>query len=509
MRKSMLDQPFLNNNNNNNPLMMLNEEDYFLFDDMSGDSFESEGSFSSETEVEFVEEQPSLDNDTIENLSNSSSSVEETDKEKSRKNKVRPLPIVQLELPQLPPQKVIGNVLSVKVETSPTNEECSVKDQVQPSCAYNKLSAYLKPAKGREDQYIAGDFPATLLCNPYKYDLKLIGEIGKSDSQSPNSNVTSITELLDQQRKLIQDELEFLSLNLVDADTYTVPAIPTDANNQVQAQNTAINTVIIKKEFVIVESITKVHSRERIIRFSFNLCSFHVKRRAFRLAVLNKNTGEYVFISSPFKTFARRRDGQIAQAKVAFQRNLCNNNMYFMQQKLRAQQQQQQEQQQEEVTKSGKVQKKGRKFGKSCAPYVLPTKSTTTTAQIIPSVSPPVVAQQQELMFQEERMAPSIVYAPSPINYVEPFPMYTVPSPLMPTTFYRSAYPMHGCFAYSVDAILQNMCSQERTSFAIQLMNSLSPAERQTVDFYLNYSNPYQHMSSINVVPIRTSKQST
>lgn len=132
------------------------------------------------------------------------------------------------------------------------------------------LTVLLKQAKGRDDQFETV-FPPSLLCHPYKYDLKVIGELDKN-----------------QQAKL--------TLNLVDAETLTVPNV------------TLPNKKIV--EGVSVEQIEEVGPNERIIRFTFNLCSFHFKRRPFKLELtqVTGTTSKRLFLSNSFQTFARRRD---------------------------------------------------------------------------------------------------------------------------------------------------------------------------------------------------------
>jgi len=531
-----------------NSSLVINEDEYFLFDDDDNEMSSS----SLEEEDHSLSSSPSLDDTTEHQVASSSCEEEDDDAmsalsfitpnnafasifddymatssmmmttttdEKSvatpatpaitksnnnnNNNNVKPLPIVHVQLPSQPPQQISVQQIVVEnnsprtmLQTSSHQQQQQQQPQQQP-----ELSAYLKPAKGREDQYIAGDFPVSLLCNPYKYDLKLVGEIVK-DIKTPTSSVTSITDLLNQQRKMNQEESEFLALTLVDADTLSVPVI--------SVADTAAGVVppSLKKEFVTVESISKVHNRERIIRFAFNLCSFHVKRRSFRLVVLNKNNGEHIFVSSPFKTFARRRDSQTSQNnRSSFQRTLCSNAVYFMQQK----QLQQQQENNASTIPAGKVQKKARKSSVSSTahPYAVPTKSTATSAaQVIssPRSSPTTVVtkqeQQQPQQQQQQQTSPEspvIVYATSPIPT-----MYTaVPAPMM--NVYAAGY-QQGCFTYPIESLLHNLGPQERTSLAIQLMSSLSPIERQTVDFYLSCSNQCHVPCHYNVVPPTPSK---
>lgn len=119
------------------------------------------------------------------------------------------------------------------------------------------IEVFIKPAKSREDQYEGGNFPTSLLCNPYKYDLKVQGEVS-----------------------------EDVTLLLVDAETIKEPESV--------------------KPAITVENVEKNSSRERIFRFSLNLCSFHYRRRSFRLAIMQQDV--QIYLSTPFRTYARRRE---------------------------------------------------------------------------------------------------------------------------------------------------------------------------------------------------------
>lgn len=146
----------------------------------------------------------------------------------------------------------------------------SVYEQQNTSTKNNNLIVLLKQAKGKDDQF-ESVFPPSLLCHPYKYDLKIVGELDNT-----------------QQAKL--------TLNLVDAETLTVPNV------------TLPNKKIV--EGVSVEQIEELGVNERIIRFTFNLCSFHFKRRSFKLELtqVNGTTSKRLFLSNSFQTFARRRE---------------------------------------------------------------------------------------------------------------------------------------------------------------------------------------------------------
>lgn len=238
------------------------------------------------------------------------------------------------------------------------------------------LEVFLKPAKSRDDQYEGGPFPCSLLCNPYKYDLKVV-----SDVDNQNGEPVSLT------------------LDLVDSESLQVMQMPPSAGNN--AKSVQSGTALT------IESVTKVSQKERIIRFSFNLCSFHVQRKSFCLVVKN---GEYpLYVSSAFRTYARRRD---------------HHN------------------------------------------YNRPSTNVKS----------------------EPRLSPRSSSSPEPqLSMIPPIPMFMCQPAFQPSSFTSQR---------SSPEMFSTLGVQERTSLAIQLMTSLSPMERQAVNFYL------QTCGSVSSAPI-------
>ncbi|KAL9652968.1 hypothetical protein ABK040_015483 [Willaertia magna] len=370
-----------------------------------------------------------------------------------------------------------------------------------------KLQVFIKQAKGKDDQYDI-KFPSSLLCHPYKYDLKVVGEI----KDIANSK---------------------LVVSLVDSETYVIPNVSLPNKKTV--------------ENIAVEQIEEVQPNERLIRFTFKLCSFHFKRRSFRLELTQEwSTGKKVrlYLSDPFQTFARRREHHFGSkptnttststASVASTTSVspihsvtsptgsndasnCTSNS-------------------SNSVNSNTAVKQGVKRSLSSAnapthvPYptnnktikqqATPTNPTTTTAghpmafpvmfpqfvypqdmtgqyvqfgagpvyymptpyannQLI--FSPPQIMspeQKSNILVEEKVTSPRVkkelrdkpVYH-KPLNFVQPA---VIPPITSPTT----------CkFDMNYFASLE---SKERTSFAIQLMKSLSPTELQTVNSYLN-----------------------
>ncbi len=138
----------------------------------------------------------------------------------------------------------------------------------------NGIQALLKPAKARDDQYET-QFPKSLLCSPYKYDLKLVGSaLGSSKSHKQTQHPDD----------------SHLVLSLVDAETLELP--------------------LPNKSGIAVETVEHLTEGQVNIRFALNLCSFHYRKRPFRLVLSDKTakTNPNLFVSVPFHTYARRRD---------------------------------------------------------------------------------------------------------------------------------------------------------------------------------------------------------
>jgi hypothetical protein len=117
----------------------------------------------------------------------------------------------------------------------------------------------IKPAKSREECYEWTIPEDGLLCSPYKYDLRVKGNI------------------FTQQVQLV----------LVDSET----------------------TGLIEqngKEGCTVEQVDEYGNRELVIRFSLNFCSFHFKKRSFKLFLYI--SGQLIWTSTSFMIYARRRE---------------------------------------------------------------------------------------------------------------------------------------------------------------------------------------------------------
>lgn len=120
-----------------------------------------------------------------------------------------------------------------------------------------KYDFFLKPAKSREDSY-NWQFPSELLCSPYKYDLKIQGDVTKD-----------------------------IQVALVDSETHSL----VEQNG---------------KPGCFVEQIEEFGNREIVVRFLLNFCSFHFKKKSFKLFVYL--SGKLIYTSTPFMTYARRRE---------------------------------------------------------------------------------------------------------------------------------------------------------------------------------------------------------
>jgi hypothetical protein len=240
-----------------------------------------------------------------------------------------------------------------------------------------KLEFFLKAAKCRDDQYAAGNFPPTLTCTPYKYDLKISG-------------------------KIVCDKKDF-SIELVDAETYERPE--------------AVSAEL--RQGVTLESVETYGEKERIVRFALNWCSFHFRKRAFRLKLVCKEM--VLFVSSPFHTYARRRDSPYE--KTPGQKKTAS--------KKRGH------------TNSNKLAK----------------------VAIAPAVQQPQMMQ-QAVCWQPIYMKPVVPQMQAPLPYY----------------FANTCYPTHPqTIPVQQPQPDVNMKSVERTSLALQLMSSLSPVERLAV----------------------------
>jgi len=329
-----------------------------------------------------------------------------------------------------------------------------------------KYEVFLKAAKGREDQY-QGTIPAYLLCNPYKYDLKI-----KGTPIDENVNV----ELLDRETK--QDPEKNVSK---------------------------------KKKTVSVASIEKLGNREIVIRFSLNLCSFHYKKRDFLLRITSKSTGKLLFLSTPFHTYARkRRTNRKKKNEPAKKRKLVSI-----------------EKNEGILKPSLPVLKKPRYSAPPSLPPLSPVKVIVPQTKITKTPSP---LNFEEFLFEDKCFAntPTMIKNVQPTNAKRQnnffslddlddnndlftnFDILEKSSPVNVPVEQSTTLPLSpNVFSPSISSptllpdfvvagqnkgILEQLESQQRTSLAIQLMNQLSPDERQKVSMYMSCNNNPQHV---------------
>jgi len=279
----------------------------------------------------------------------------------------------------------------IEEKTEPSVRE-SPTQQVE-----EKISFTLKAAKCREDQY-APEFPPTMTCTPYKYDLKIFGTIRS------------------------KNEKKDLTVDLVDSETLEKP----DYNSSETRPG------------VTLESVEVLSQRERVLRFALNWCSFHL--RAFRLRV--KSEQETIFISTPFHTYARRRDSPYTRetsvplkkaatavlsrpcsfsASLATSAGLYQNNVYW-------------------------------------PSYPSPGQMTYSPAPVQPQQTVTKAALSSNTIHLH-KLQPKQELPKSPVQYVSS--------------------------SGASSPVQHLLTSMERTSLAVQLMSSLSPVERQAVNYYL------------------------
>lgn len=255
---------------------------------------------------------------------------------------------------------------------------------------------FLKPAKSRDDQYEAS-FPPTLLCTPYKYDLKLVGAFDKEMS------------------------VKNVCMELVDSESLSKPENPE------------------ARPGVTLEGIENHGEKEKVFRFALNWCSFHFKKRAFCLKLSYKDAT--LFTSTPFHTYARRRD--TPYSNTACKRQLTYPAAFaFSPSRVKVQ--------------------------------------PVTPAMVSPPVSySPVHLQTGAYPMFDFMKAPSFFqYSPASTATTISPPSSRQSSPI-PTVVNSPTQPAAG-------QIPQLFASMERTQMAIQLLSSLSPAERDAVNYYLS-----------------------
>jgi hypothetical protein len=143
------------------------------------------------------------------------------------------------------------------------------------------LTVFWKPAKSREDQFKVANFDETMLSSPYKYDMKIQGNL---------ENETFKFKLLN-------------SVTLKDPDE--------------------------KKETVTIESVEKFGEKEVIIRFKINLCSFHYGKMSFKLLV-EDSKGNIIYLSTTFLTSARRKEITLPSPK----KNIDTKKEFYLNQKI-------------------------------------------------------------------------------------------------------------------------------------------------------------------------------
>lgn len=267
-----------------------------------------------------------------------------------------------------------------------------------------KISFTLKAAKCREDQY-APEFPPTMTCTPYKYDLKIFGTIK------------------------CQNEKKELTVDLVDSETLEKPEYNSSET----------------RPGVTLESVEVISQRERVLRFALNWCSFHFKKRAFRLRVKAEN--ETVFISTPFHTYARRRDSPytressapLKRAASAVLSRPCSFSASL-------------------ATSAGLYQQNNNVYWPT---YPVPGQVAYSPAQVQTQQQAIPKSALSSNTIHLHKLQPKQEIPRTPVQYVSP-PSSGASSPVQ-----------------------HLLTSMERTSLALQLMSSLSPVERQAVNYYL------------------------
>lgn len=282
-----------------------------------------------------------------------------------------------------------------------------------------------------------------------------------------------------------------------------------------------------KKKTVSVASIEKLGNRELVIRFSLNLCSFHYKKRDFLLKVTSKSTGKLLFISTPFHTYARKRRTNKKKEVGVKKRKFVS---------IKSE---------EEIIKNQYPVLKKSKYSPlpilsspvkiiSTIPQNISSSSTTTTT-VSPSLNFEDILDFEEKNFANSNTPVELVKksplqitttkrqvnyfslddldenndlfsnidfdimesskTPQELSIIQdhlpktPVPSFS-PSISSPTLLPDFVVGNNN----NTKGILEQLESQQRTSLAIQLMNQLSPSERQQVSMYMSCNNNPQHV---------------
>lgn len=343
-------------------------------------------------------------------------------------------------------------VIPVAPVTSPIIQQPQLVQTIDQVKQQQQLFVFLKPAKSREDQYEGGNFPTTMLCTPYKYDLKIVGEL---QNYEPNT----------------------ISLELVDADSACRPeGSPSET-----------------RPGVVVEAVESYTPKEKVVRFALNWCSFHFRKRAFRLKVTFKKA--LLYMSTPFHTYARRRDTPYSMTTATSGvSNTCKRQhrhaplVSQVQQHLLAAQHQQQ--------LFALSQKQQQRFVQPSWITSSSRVASSSAAQVMPATAPIVAPNyvQRVVTPQQVHMHSHVLnYSVAPVStpQIPPMSPYVqqVNTPMVAAAAATPSSPAVAAVAAPVqqqqEHINNLLVSLERTTMAIQLLSSLSPMEREAVNYYM------------------------
>lgn len=325
--------------------------------------------------------------------------------------------------------------------SSSDGDSCSESDSSEaasnPNDVSNSLGTFgtLKAAKSKDNSYIR--VPSSLLCNPYKYDLKITGkDIGR----------------------LVSDEKKNVELRLVDADTLITP--------------------MTKKDPVTVDSITVADDDTVIFRITLHVCSFHFQKKPFRITLYNTNNNQLLYASPMFRTYARkrvRRNNVLYSKKPKKQQRIVLNN--FDSDGTSTQQQSQQ------TTAAG---------------VSLAHTDSKPDEQMQPVTSPSNCALKPSLQMTNMRPVPSRLELSEPsnaftsTNFPVPASAFTGVSPEI-MAHYQQQLHLHidrvrnnGCITEVNDNSASLLASLERTRKAIEMLSSLSPMELHALQSYMH-----------------------
>lgn len=302
------------------------------------------------------------------------------------------------------------------------------------------VDGIMKPAKSRKNEYKS--VPSSLLCNPYKYDLKLSGTgIGK----------------------LVTDEGKHIELQLVKADTMETP--------------------LIAKDPMSVDSVMLADENTVIFRITLHICSFHFKKREFRIVLSDIDNSRFLYISPAFRTYARKRERNGIQSNMLKQKR----QKLDLHNKVKCEESE--EFSREQQNPSIKEELKPQQYERNKQSESIKTQISSPPAVLMPT------------LFNVIPYTPAPVIVPPMDNSTVSFEEF---ARFQQQLFMRMQHNQGPASRSSLpddnadhgdNKDNDMMASLERTSKAIELLSSLTPMERHALQSYMHCQAMISHQS--------------